>query len=175
MGQVKTTIVLGSEFDNEEAKVIADEVLSYIVERSKSGKGKDGKAFPAYSKSYINSLDFKIAGKKASKIDLTLSGEMLDSLKVLMANKNKIVIGYEKGDPVNNKAEGNILGSYGGEPNPKKARNFLELSGKELTKIIEQLDILPADVQQSISRASNDSAQRMIDNLKFEIDEEESA
>jgi hypothetical protein len=177
MKQIKETIALmGGDYSNEDARTLADEVLNFLIERSKAGKGKDGKPFPGYSKAYMNSLDFKIAGKKPGRVDLTLSGEMLDSLKVLIANKNKIVIGYDKGDPVNGKAEGNILGTYGKDkPNPSKARNFMDLSAKELSAIISKLDILPSDTQNSINKQSDIAARNMINNLDFSIEEDESA
>lgn len=85
----------------------------------------------------MESLDFEIAGKD-STVDLTLTGEMLDTLQVLSAQRGEIVIGFPEDSDVNGRAEGNILGSYGGDPNPSRARNFLDVSEKEISKIASQ-------------------------------------
>jgi hypothetical protein len=172
MAWVKTIIPLSSEIETEEARLIAEELLNYIVDRTKAGKGQDGKPFPGYSPEYKKSLDFKIAGKSPGKVDLTLTGEMLDSLKVLIAQRGKIVIGYDQGDPINGKAEGNILGSYGGAPNPGKARDFMAVSGKEIRKVIDSLDAQPLATQKSISNQSKIAADRMVSNMLFSLDGE---
>jgi hypothetical protein len=140
MAQVKTTIKIPTQINQKTAQTIAQDLVDFIVERTKDGKGKDGKPFPRYSESYKKSLDFKIAGK-GTIVDLTLTGEMLDTLKVLEVKRGQIVIGFEPDDDINGRAEGNILGSYGGEPDPKKARNFLDVSDKEIANILREYPI----------------------------------
>lgn len=115
---------------------IADLVIEFIVDRTQRGLDANGKRFPKYSKAYMESLDFKNAGKSKS-VNLTLSGDMLAALAVLDEKDGKIVVGYEKGSDEEGRAEGNILGSYGGDPDPKKARPFLGIRPNELKKIIE--------------------------------------
>lgn len=133
----------------------------------------DGEKFPGYSAAYKNSLNFKLAGK-TSKVNLTLSGEMLDSLEILQAKRGKIVIGYQKDSEMNGRAEGNILGTYGtNTPNPSKARNFMELSDNELSKILRGLDILPRDIQNQIARDAKAGAIEMIDKFQFDVSEDE--
>lgn len=152
------------------AQSIAEDLVDFIVERTKDGKGKDGKPFPGYSESYKKSLDFKIAGK-GNTVDLTLTGEMLDTLKVLEAKKGKIVIGFEEGDEVNGRAEGNILGSYGGDPNPKKARNFLDVSDKEIANILKDypLDNVRERLNNlSAAELSRVLAREITDDLEFD-------
>lgn len=173
MSWIKKEILIPNDYSSDDAETMAEEILNFIIERSKKGNGSDGEKFPGYSDSYKKSLDFKIAGK-SSKVDLTLSGEMLDSLEVLSAKKGKIVIGFEKGSDMNARAEGNILGSYGqSKPNPSKARNFMELSNNELSKIIKSLDILPRDVQNKIAKEAKKGAIEMIDKFQFDLQEEE--
>jgi len=112
-----------------------DEVLEHIVERSKDGTGvkKTGRgfslvSFPAYSKEY---------GKKGT-VDLTVDGDMLDSIEAFNKKRTSAEIGYKSNNPQAGKAEGNITGSYGKpSPNKKKARNFLGMTAGEL-KAIEQ-------------------------------------
>jgi hypothetical protein len=117
-------------------KAIADLVIEFMVDRTMSGKDKNGKGFPKYSKSYTESLDFQNAGK-SSKVDLQLSGDMLAALTLLEHEDGKLLIGYEDGADEEGRAEGNILGSYGGEPNKKKARDFLGIKERNLKRIID--------------------------------------
>jgi hypothetical protein len=85
----------------------------------------------------MESLDFANAGK-GSTVNLQLSGDMLAALRVLSSTKNWIEVGFDKGSNENAKADGNIRGTYGSPtPNPKKARNFLGISEKELTRIVK--------------------------------------
>jgi hypothetical protein len=171
MAWIKKEILLPKDYDDDDANTVAEELLSFIVERSKKGQGSDGELFPAYSDSYKKSNAFKL-GDKSSKINLTLSGEMLDSLQVLSARKGKIVIGFEKDDERNNSvAEGNILGSYGGEANKSRARNFMELSDKELAKVIRSLDILPRDIQNEIAKQARAGAIEIVDKFQFDLEE----
>lgn len=122
------------------AAQVAEDLIDFIIERTKEGKGKDGKKFPKYSKAYMESLDFKIAGK-SGLVDLTLSGEMLDSMEVVSVAKGKVVIGYKSDNPMVGRAEGNILGSYGGNPDSKKARDFLSLSAKEIDNVLKEYPV----------------------------------
>ena len=64
---------------------------------------------------------------------------MLNALEVLETSEGSITIGYNARDKFNNdKAEGNILGSYGGDPNPAKARDFLGITEGELGTILNK-------------------------------------
>jgi hypothetical protein len=83
----------------------------------------------------MKSLDFANAGK-SGKVDLQLSGDMLAAMRLLRESKGEIVIGFDRGSPENAKAEGNILGSYGGEPNRKRARDFLGIQPAKLRELI---------------------------------------
>lgn len=170
---VKTEILLPKDYDDDDAQTVAEEILNFIVERTKKGYGSDGEKFPGYSPSYKASDAFKLGGK-SSKVDLTLSGEMLDSLEVLEAKRGKIVFGYAKDSDMNGRADGNCRGSYGtSKDDPSKARNFMELSGKELAKIIRSLDILPKDIQNQIAKDAKAGAIDIIDNFQFEVDDGE--
>lgn len=133
--QQKVRIAIDPSLDAEAREALADDILEYIKRRTESGVDKDGRKFPGYSKAYIESLDFKIGGKRKGKVDLTLSGDMLASLDLLKHKKGELVIGFEPGTDENARAEGNILGSYGGDPNPSKARDFLGISEKDLKRI----------------------------------------
>ena len=114
--------------DREE---VALEIIDFIANRTKRNKDKDGRKFPNYTKDYA-----KIKGTSRNKVDLTLTGEMLDELKLISHRSGSLLIGYDRGSDINGKVEGNRLGSYGGSPNPSKARDFLGLREKELEDIL---------------------------------------
>lgn len=121
----------------EEREAIAVEVIDKIIKRTKQGLDKNGQPFEGYSKAYKDSLNFKIAGK-SSKVDLTLSGDMLDSIKILNNAGRSVEIGFEEGSEENGKADGNIRGTYG-KPRPVgPPRPFLGISDKELKAILNK-------------------------------------
>ena len=123
-----------SDFSPEEREAIALEVIDRIKRRTKSGLDKDGKPFAGYSEAYKKSQDFKIAGK-SSKVNLVLSGDMLDSIEIIDNFRNgKVVIGYTD-ETQGGKAEGNILGTYGQQKKVGPARDFLGISDSELDAI----------------------------------------
>lgn len=137
MPQQKVEIHIPDDLKPAQRTELADLIIEHIVDRTQRGVDKDGKRFPGYSKSYIKSLDFQNAGKSRSKVDLTLSGDMLAALTLLSEKKGALRIGFERGAEENDRAEGNILGSYGGDPNPSKARNFLGIQKKKLKELID--------------------------------------
>ena len=124
--------------DPDKREEIADLVIERIVERTDQGKDKEGKSFTKYSKAYIESLDFKIAGKSKTP-NLQLSGDMLAAIKLLKSTRNWIEIGFEKGTEENGKADGNIRGTYG-KPSPVgPKRDFLGIldNDKDKKKFLE--------------------------------------
>jgi len=172
--QQKFEVVIPKGYKPEERQAIAAEIIDHIITRTKSGKDKDGEGFPGYSKSYMKSLDFKISGK-GKKVDLTLSGEMLSSMELLKESSGKVVIGFEKDDDINGRAEGNILGSYGGSPNPKKSRDFLGIGKDQLNKILENYPL--DDKQARLDRleevkAAGVVSQDIVDKIFFELGDE---
>ena len=133
---------ISKRYSPEEREAIAFDIISFIQERSKDGKGKDGKKFPKYSKDYTGSLDFKNAGKSKSRVDLTLSGDMLDSIDLLSDTAGSLTIGIDGDDEAHGRAEGNIRGSYGKSTGSKsKARDFLALSRTEINTILKNYPI----------------------------------
>lgn len=136
MPQQKISLPIPSKTTRDERVAIADDVIEFIRSRTEDGLDKRGKKFKKYSKEYIKSLDFNIAGKSPGEVNLKLSGDMLAALKLLRQTENKIVIGYEQDSEENDRAEGNILGSYGGDPDPKKARDFLGIDKEVFAEIV---------------------------------------
>lgn len=131
--QQKFTVELPSWVSEEDLEAAGEDIIQFIVDRSRSGQGirPNGRRydFPEYSESYR-------AFKGSSKVDLTLSSEMLSEIKLLAVKGRTLEIGFDAGSRVNAKAEGNQLGSYGGAPNPKKARRFLGINREELAAVL---------------------------------------
>lgn len=145
--QQKVEIPVPKSYSIAELKAIGQDVVDYIVKRTESGKDKNNKDFAGYSKSYIKSLNFKIAGKSPKRVDLTLSGDMLAALQVLDVEKGKIIIGYEDGDPINGRVEGHRTGLYG--EHQAKKRDFLGITKTDLkSKILSNYD------EESIDRSA---------------------
>lgn len=144
MAQQKFTIDVPESYDSDTRRSIGIDIIDRIIERTKSGKNKENKDFSGeagkYTDGYKKSFDFKLAGK-GSNVNLTLSGEMLNSMEVLETSRGSITIGYRENDPNNAKAEGNILGSYGRDPNPSKARDFLGITDGEMDQILKKYPI----------------------------------
>jgi hypothetical protein len=122
-------------------EAIASDIRQYIIDRTATGVGVKGEGrrarlydFPEYTPAYRN---FKGPGN----VNLRLSSEMLDAMEVLSVGRDSVLIGYENGTEQNDKAEGNITGSYGKpKPNPRKARNFLGMTTTELESILAAYD-----------------------------------
>jgi len=131
-------------YSREEKELIAQDVIDYIVKRTKQRKDKNGDEMAGYSKAYAKSPEAQAAGKKVGQAaNLTLSGDLLYALgEYKKIGKSYIEIGYEKGSEENGKADGNIRGTYGTNiPNPKKARDFLGINEKELNSILADYPI----------------------------------
>lgn len=121
----------------EEREALAYEIIDYIIDRTKKGKDKNGKSLPSYSKSYIDSDNFKAFGKSAKRVDSTLSGEMLDAMDLISHSIGSLRIGYDESDTdLIGKVEGNVLGTYGNKSAiPGKQRDFFGISKEEVKEL----------------------------------------
>lgn len=102
---------------------ILTKIRNSIVFRTKSGYDKNNNAFKPYTPNYAKK-------KKSSKVDLTLTGHMLNSLQVL----NQNTIGLNDNFAIN-KAKGN---AYNG-------RQFMGLAQK-------QISLLKTEVQKQLKQ-----------------------
>lgn len=135
--QQKVTIKLPEWVRPEDREAIAEDIVAFIRDRTETGVGVARRGngwvardFPDYTEDYA-----KFKGVSRSAVDLRLSDEMLDALDVLSTSKAGVTIGYRPGK-INGKVEGNRLGSYGGDPNPRKARDFLGITKGDLELIL---------------------------------------
>lgn len=126
---------------------IALAIIDYIADRSKADNDISGRSFADYTEEYE-------AKKGQSKVDLTLSNEMLTSMDT-SHRSGKIKVGYSKGNDQQGKAEGNHYGTYG-KPSPisGKARPFIGFVGKEREQLVSIIatygDVTKKSVRQSL-------------------------
>lgn len=123
-----------------ERVAIANAIIEFSINRTKSGKDVYGNNFPEYTKEYIKSKNFGIANKSEGEINLELSGEMLNSQELISHSNGSLLIGYDRGDSdLNGKVEGNRIGSYGkSSGNPDDARDFLGITQEDLNQILKK-------------------------------------
>lgn len=166
----KLTIQIPKNYSKSERELIGLDIIDKIVSRTQKGIDKNGSKFPGYSKSYVDSLDFKVSGKSRGDVNLTLSGDMLASLKILDDKKSgSITIGFDKGSEENARADGNIRGTYGSsKASSSKARDFLGIQSKDLKDILA--NITPGDESTTeISRLIREIADQIAENISDEV------
>lgn len=130
------TAFIDPSFDANDRRRIGAEIISFIKARTKKGQGIGGVALRGndgdtkYSQSYIDSADFSIAGKSRTKINLTLTGDMLDSMEVIdITLAGRIVIGFSD-EGANDKSVWMR----------EKGYNFLGLTSEELGRIMSNFN-----------------------------------
>jgi hypothetical protein len=131
--QQKRRLSIPRDFNSEERQLLARRVIAFIQKRTDKGKGIDNESFPAYSKSYTESLDFEIAGK-TKKVNLQQSGDTLASIELLSHGVGFITIGYEAGSFENDKATWLKRSDNG------VSRKFLGITDDDLNKLIKQIE-----------------------------------
>lgn len=142
MAQQKVKIKIPKGFSPSERKDIAMDIITYIQERAiEQNKGYNpstGREFklPKYTKAYAQKK-----GVGEGEVDLVLSADMFNGMKVLNQTPDSVTIGFQAGTQENAKAEGNQKGTYGqSKPIPGKARPFLGLPENKLKEIIAKYD-----------------------------------
>lgn len=111
---------------------VVDEIVTRTREKNID---KNGKSLGSYSKTYKDSLVFEIYKGGQRKVDLTLTGEMLESLR---SNNSayQIIVNLE-GENNRGKAQGHITGKLG-KSGRAKPRDFLGLPQKEVDRIFTE-------------------------------------
>lgn len=70
----------------------AQDVIDHIVQRSQSGKSINNRGFKKYDEDYVESDTFRAYGK-STDVNMTLTGQMLDSVDVLESGGTSFKIG----------------------------------------------------------------------------------
>ena len=171
MASQNFTVKLSKKYDENMRKAIGIEIIDHILKRTKKDSlDKKNKAFAPYSKGYKDSFDFKLAGK-SNKVNLTLSGEMLNAIEVLDASiDGEITIGIPENDTFNNdKALGHISGQYGKNKGVK--RDFMGIHKSNLNEIKKKYPVkTKADREKSSNRllkllATEEIASELAENI----------
>lgn len=154
---VKTTINIPAGMSSTKKNELAARLAQQIINNTLAGFDKNGKQFKSYTKQYAEKK-----GVGRSDVDLKLSGDMLDALKVLKIGRDYIDIGFDGRTTQDKKAEGNILGSYGKSPNSSKARDFLGLPKSQINEILADFEL---DEQEKAQQFFEDNIDRVVREL----------
>lgn len=129
-------VFVNPNFTSDQREQIGNAIVEYIQNRTKRGRGINNQPFTnklgqtRYTKAYENHRDFKAAGKSTRPINLTLTGEMIDSIEILdISLAGKIIIGI---------ADGNVADKA--RYMREKGYNFLSLSENEKTLILSKFN-----------------------------------
>lgn len=132
---MRETFILDNRYTEAQRRNIGEAIIRFIKERTRSGRGIAGVPFKPYSQSYKDSKDFDVAGK-SSLVNLTLTGDMLDSMEVLSAPPGRVIIGF---DDLSSKEKASYMEEHG--------RAFLGLSANELSGIVAKFPIEGGAIQ----------------------------
>ena len=138
--ETKLTIQVPKYLDSDDKAEVAARVIKFIQDRTKLGKNVYGRDWSGKAGQYTKAYAKKKGVSTGGPVDLALSHRMLEAIKYFkgMSKAGQITIGFTKGSKNERKAEGNILGSYGGPPViTKKARPFLDILKKDLKPILD--------------------------------------
>lgn len=115
-------------------EAFAQALIDKMVERTESGRDVNGKVFPKYSKSYSESLAFKVFDKSRGDVNMSLTGDMLASIEPEI-DQGKLKLSVT-GDENILKAYAHNTG-YKGHPvlEGKAKREFFGITDAELAKI----------------------------------------
>ena len=137
----KMRVKIPTDLSSEEKRKVAEMVMDHIRKRTEQGLDAQNRKWKGEAGKYTDQYAKKKGVSTGGPVDLTLSSSMLASMRYFssLSKSGSLIIGYKKGTKDERKAEGNILGSYGREPqkNPKKARPFLEMKQSDVDMIVD--------------------------------------
>lgn len=163
MAQQKTEIQIPKGLTPSERVELADAVLEFIRLRTLGGLDKNNRKFHKYSPKYAEAK-----GVGRDEVDLNLSSEMMEAMTLLSHKNGKIVIGFEKDDPNNGKAEGNILGTYGNASPVTKGRDFLGITKTDLSQLVKNYDRAEEVDDGVIASIARAAASRLLGDAVFD-------
>lgn len=155
-------------------EAIGQAIIDKIVERtSERHIDKFGKSMGSYSKSYKDSLAFKVTKPGQSQVNLTQTGDMLGSLTIIETTPGTITIGFTESRE-NAKAYGHISGMEGHPvlEGKVRARDFLGLPKSELEAIASQFEDQVRAIDRIESAESREDLDRATVDLIAEIEAE---
>lgn len=125
------------DFSSEEKRQLAERVIEFIQDRTKMGYNVYGRDWSGDAGKYTPEYARKVGKKAGGPVDLALSHDMIEAIEYFPGQG---AVGFKSGTKIERKAEGNILGTYGKpDPNPAKARPFLDILKKDLQELIAEV------------------------------------
>lgn len=139
--------LFGVSLINQSALVqeIGQAIIDKIIKRTEDGIGVNGAKLKKYAKDYIDSSEFKAFHKSASKVDMTLTGQMLGTLDILDTRGDSVRIGWQDSEE-NAKAYNHNVGDT------VTKRPFFGITDDELQEIKSQFIDQLSDQLQSPER-----------------------
>jgi hypothetical protein len=163
--------LLGVDLSSDEslAEEIGQDIVDFIQERAINGQGIGGKELRSpYSKSYSTSGEFIAAGKDENEVNMTLTGDMIESISVIDFRDNVLTVGIE--GPQAPKAHGHMTGKNGTVP--KMKREFFGLSKAEIEEItdryqdrVDEIARSEASLESLLSESENAAIDRAFDTI----------
>lgn len=126
------------------------QIIRTIQNRTLEGIGLDGQPFAPYSERYVESREFKAAGKSPFEVNLRLTEEMISSMEVQSSEPGSVTIGFSSLDAAK-KAKWAEASDNG------PARKFFDVTPSELSSILAQY----AAPQSAIRNLATDILQRI--------------
>lgn len=130
-----TRIPVPNDWSPSDKRAFGKQVVQFIKERTDRGVDVNGNKFAGYSESYVNSLDFKNAGKSKGEVNLRLTNEMMDTLDVVSVSSDEVWVGFEQGTAPNDKAAWAAAGDNG------PSRKFLGIKDADLAAMIDRFEV----------------------------------
>lgn len=146
-GITNFTISVDPLLSGTDREIVGQLIIERIQDRTEAGQNIDGERFQRYSPGYTSYLQ-RIGA--ATGVDLTLTGEMLNSISILSHSQGSITIGLEAGTEAGEKARWN----QGGNPRIKN-RPFMGIRDSEANVI--EVDVAANSPAVAAQRFLNES------------------
>lgn len=117
---------------------IALNTIDYIIQRTESGLNVRGNSFKEYPESYKKSESFEAFSKSSGDVNLTLEGNMLNSINTIEASGNYFKVGFTD--------ELNTLKAYNHNTGDTvRKREFFGINKKEMNEILSEYQYIIDD------------------------------
>ena len=147
-----TIAFISPNFDFDTRRAIGQSLIDYIRRRAKAGRGANNQPMGGpdgdnrYSPNYTKTPEFKAAGKSKGRVNMTLTGDLLDDLVILDASvAGRIEIGPEQTE---NKNKATWL--------REKGYDFLTLTQDEVNTVVRRFDksqVPSVNISQSLAQS----------------------
>jgi len=131
-------ISIPTRFNATQREAIGLDIINRIVERTEAGLDVNGNPFAPYKQSYKQTLDYKVGHGSSSKVNLTLTGEMLGSISIVANGPGFIKLGFDDSS-ASEKAKW-VQAPTGQKAGKQSPRKFLGINEKDLNKILTKYE-----------------------------------